>query len=531
MRLGRSFYPVPELIMNTSNHVGFISHSGHRRIVRNFNPLFVCLYFCCGLGSLTAWAAQEPKPLELIASGDRRQLSPGIFGASADPFYENLIGNAAKTAADAITAPATVRFPGGTQANYYDWTTGKIYVQVYASSSAYTQFWGELAPKIDAAFPNGISLEDYLPFAGAINADVILVPNLQTSTVSSQVAWFQRLANEEDLPNRIELGNEFYFAMNGDPNVEKQFPDVQTATAIMKQYETALRPYLSKDTKFAVQAAASDFYVQGKPDSAFAKRLVDWDRGLKPAMWFQAVTMHLYPDPTQLQQEPGGNTPDGLLKQLLGKYDSNTDQAITKLERKLPGKEIWITEWNPRGGGTGPDVVNVVTPAILTQAVTRMNLTTLKHASVAKSLYFMLDFSTAPWIAYVPSGDGYVPVPGTAILAWFNQAANAGGVYQSYTEKDIRPEPAGPGSPNSYREIEAASFDSGTSRTLLLQNATDQARPFEFKKFANGKTPQQIEVIATPDLASPQDQPVSITSLPTTDPVVIPPYSLTRFIW
>jgi hypothetical protein len=106
MRLGHSFYPVPELIMNTSNHVGFISHSGHRRIVRNFNPLFVCLYFCCGLGSLTAWAAQEPKPLELIASGDRRQLSPGIFGASADPFYENLIGNAAKTAADAITAPA-----------------------------------------------------------------------------------------------------------------------------------------------------------------------------------------------------------------------------------------------------------------------------------------------------------------------------------------------------------------------------------------------------------------------------------------
>jgi len=36
-------------------------------------------------------------------------------------------------------------------------------------------------------------LEDFMPFAREVGADVLLVPNLETSTVESQTEWFQKL--------------------------------------------------------------------------------------------------------------------------------------------------------------------------------------------------------------------------------------------------------------------------------------------------------------------------------------------------
>ncbi len=36
-------------------------------------------------------------------------------------------------------------------------------------------------------------LEDFMSFAREVGADVLLVPNLETSTVESQTEWFQKL--------------------------------------------------------------------------------------------------------------------------------------------------------------------------------------------------------------------------------------------------------------------------------------------------------------------------------------------------
>ena len=200
-----------------------------------------------------------PVPLSLAPSGPARLLPERLLGASAEPFYERLIGNQAKQEVLAALHPAYVRFPGGTQSNYYDWKSGLIFVTGYPNSSAYTNFWVGLSQRVDATFPNGIFLEQFKPFADTIGADVVLVPNLETAAVADQVAWFSRLASEGIVPTHIELGNEFWIAMGGDPNVEAKWPDEPTSMAIMRRYLDALRPYLPPGTRAAVQAAPGAF--------------------------------------------------------------------------------------------------------------------------------------------------------------------------------------------------------------------------------------------------------------------------------
>lgn len=166
----------------------------------------------------------------------------GATFAAALMLGVSLVGNQAKTALLKEIAPAIVRFPGGSQANFYDWETGLLDFHGNRQSSRYVRFWAQIAPKIARTFPDGVHLEDYMPFAREVGADVILVPNLETSTLESQTAWFKRLASQGTLPKNIELGNEFWIAMGNDPDSLRRWPDEPSAMAVIHRYEQALRP-------------------------------------------------------------------------------------------------------------------------------------------------------------------------------------------------------------------------------------------------------------------------------------------------
>ena len=65
--------------------------------------------------------------------------------------------------------------------------------------------------------PGGIIIEQYAAFSRQIGAEVIFVPNLESSSIAEQVAWFKHLSDKGLVPQRIELGNEFWVAMGKDP--------------------------------------------------------------------------------------------------------------------------------------------------------------------------------------------------------------------------------------------------------------------------------------------------------------------------
>ncbi len=87
-----------------------------RCLVSRALPAVLLLPLCLA----AAVAAPEPRPLALDALGAPRDLPQKILGASANPFYDHLINDPRKIAQVRSAAPAVLRFPGGTLANYYN---------------------------------------------------------------------------------------------------------------------------------------------------------------------------------------------------------------------------------------------------------------------------------------------------------------------------------------------------------------------------------------------------------------------------
>jgi hypothetical protein len=510
-----------------------------RRSALVFGALVVVLIVASPVMGLTGDGAGST-PLVLATVGRPRALPQRLLGASADPFYEHLIDSQVKTGMLASMHLAYTRFPGGTVANYYDWKRGLIFVTGYPNSSAYTNYWVTLAGKIATTFPDGISFEQFKPFADALGAEVVLVPNLETATVADQTAWLAGLAGEGVVPTHIELGNEFWVAMGNDPNVIARWPDEPTSMAISKQYLDAFRPYLPAGAKVAVQAAPGSFWFGPADHGAFWDRLRGWNDDLHPEDWFDAVTTHLYPRLEEVTGDPNANfepvTPELAQRNytaMMALHDDGADQNLNDLESRVPGKEIWITEWNPRGGSEWqPGQTHPITPSIALALTTRMLLTCLRHPSVTVNLYFMMSFlSSTPYAAFVPSGSSYAPLPAVQALAWFCEAANGGATYQRLVEAGAARLPGGGTQAWTYAAIEGAVFNGGPGMTMILQNAAATARSVDLTQLYGGKVPLTVETMSMPDLADTTQAAAVVSPLAPSLIVTLAPYSVTRLRW
>ena len=463
-----------------------------------------------------------------------------VFGASTTAFYEKLLDDPAKIAALKTMAIGLDRFPGGSDANFYNWRTGLIEIQERSDSSPYVKFWAKAARNIARGKPDGVTMEQFESFSREIGAQVILVPNLESSSAAAQAEWFKRLAGKGIVPQRIELGNEFWVAMGNDPESLARWPDEPTSMRIMKRYLDAIKPYLPANAKVAVQAAAGAIDARkGK----FGQRLRQWDEDLHPAPWFDAVTIHLYPrlrdvigDSRAGMSPPTRENANARLNAMMARVDEGVDRIIRDIERRVPGKDIWITEWNSRG--TNPATQRgsedePMSPAMEMLATTRMALVHLRHPSVTASLFFMYSFKQKdPHPMFVPDGRGsYAPVPTAAALRWLSEAANNGGSFQRLIREGEQPVPGGGSKNESYFPVEGGLFESSARTTLLIQNAASVDLSFDPSTLSQSRKPSRVETLVTLDLISLEPAAAKIEAQDPSGPVAIPPFSLTRIIW
>ncbi len=511
------------------------SHRSVHRLLRLLVALVALLVSAVAAPGVAL--AAQPRPLILGFEGNARPLPNHILGGSVEALIEHILDNPAVVAALVKTAPAVVRFPGGSQSNYYDWRTGLLNIPVQPNSSSYMKFWANVAPKIAQAFPNGVKLELYAPLAQKIGADIILVPNLETSTTDEQVAWFKQLALENIRAQNIELGNEFWIAMGGDPAVMRNWPDEPTAMTVMQQYETALRPIVGTGGKFAIQSAGSAFNTPPDTRRPFQRRQLDWDAALAPAPWFDAVTVHLYPNP----EEMVATTPGATLQQQFDRYmahgDAGVDRVLNDVAKRVPGKEIWITEWSPRGGNPGditnPNFHELVPPPMRAQLVARYELAYLRHPAVTKALYFTLNFTNKSiFQEYVQTADGsYAAMAPAVVLDWFDDAANGGSTFRRVIEAQgaflsgIGPFKEG------YRPIEGGLFQIDKRTVLLLQNGSAEARLYDPSQGGTKPWPVEADLLVSSDLMVQDHVAAQVTTLTPNQPILLPPYSLLRLIW
>jgi len=483
----------------------------------------------------------QVRPLALVPVGEPRALPERILGASASPFWERLIDDPAKVAAVKSLHLAYTRFPGGSYSNYYDWKRGLFSLDPKPDSSAYYRTFAKLAEAVARNIPGGVSLAQYKTFSDSVGAAIVMVPNLETASVQDQVAWFKHLADQGIVPSHIELGNEFWIAMGFDPEVMRRWPDGASSMRTMRRYADAFRPYLPKGAKFAVQAAAAASFGEPSMRGPVMQRLRLWDESLRPEPWFDAVTVHLYPRLNEaLGQRAAAEeeiTPRIALRNLrvlMARADEGTDQVLGEIARRLPGKEIWVTEWSPRGAmpAAVSNEGNPTTPAMMLQLVTRMGLAILRNPQVTVSQFYAIFFlPNAPFRAFLPGSGGYQPVPAAVALRWLNEAANGGVTFQRFQESGGVRISGGGVRRESYGAVEAALFRGRRRAAMILQNVSPDSRVWQIAKDLNLGTPSRVERMTMADLADTTPRAARIETVQPSLDIPVPPYSVTRILW
>ncbi len=475
-------------------------------------------------------AQTAPATVTLQPLGAERKLPDRLFGSSISPFYEHLMSDPAKVAMLKSMHVALTRFPGGSDANYYQPKSGQLVVQAGPNASWYKKFWATVAPRIDAGYPNGISAEEFKAFDDQIGAEMILVPNIDSSTVDDQRAWFARMARDGVLSHYVEMGNEMYLAMMNDPDTLRKFPDEPRTLAIEKQYADAIRPSFLPGTKVAVQAAPEGFSTTRGSQEPGQRKFDDWNKALQPQDWYQAVTLHLYAPLTSVLGRNPSTDPLRVYRGLMGRFDEGLDWTIETVSRRVPGKEIWVTEFNPRGGRPGsPGDPEPVTPALQMQVTARALLSLLRHPQVTVAQYFMLNFDPRNvFSVFVKSGDSYQPLPVAQAVSWFFNAANGGATYRGFASGNKIP--GGGAVPDAFFAVEAGLFVGPQGRTLLVQNATEQVASLDLAPFGEGP-PSHVDTLATPNLGAAEKLPANPVQIPPAGKITLPPFSLTRVLW
>ena len=492
------------------------------------------------LAFLQTAAAQEP--LILRPAGSPRPLPERLLGIQGvSVFYEDLLGDPRKAALAKELAPAWLRFPGGTVGNYYQWRTGRLEVPVLPNSAMYTRFMARVAEGSNRLRPKGIFVEDMAAFARQVGAEMVLVPNLETSTVEEQAAWFKHLKEAGLAPRRVELGNEFWIAMIMDPNVVAKFPDVASAMDVMERYQAAIKPFLPPDTVFAAQHAASSFTTTqaAAARNPLLERMRKWDEELPDRPWYQALTVHFYPEIDEAVG-PGASRDlygrmDRIFPAMMARVDEGISRTLDEIEGRFPTKQIWVTEWNPNGVRFLFEQRDPGLTGLMIHLTTRMTLTFLRHQAVTMSTYHMLSFTARPYAEFAPKrgAEGFAPAgPGVA-LRWFNEAANGGARYQGVeVSGGRRILGRGAHEGEGYADVAAAFFAKDGRATLIVHNADPKARACQISAFMQGRRPSRVETFDTPDPAKNYaGQSPAVRTLPAENSFEAPGLSLTRIMW
>jgi hypothetical protein len=359
-------------------------------------------------------------------------------------------------------------------------------------------------------------------------------------------------------PDKVEMGNEFYLALLMDPVTLGIFPDWATTIRRTKAYCDALAPYMAKDSRVAVQSASSRFHVQyvGKED-ARRDHERQWDRDMRPEPWFHAVTSHLYPTIE-------GSAGDGSLKGLPGnvervfpafiaRADEGFDRSISDTVGRMPGKEVWITEWGafePASTLAGAPVtfdgmwLHMITRGLLAQLRHKEVTVSTPHALFAQgNLMSAFRRNGAPDMSGRANnmsgagrgGGGYTPINFAGVVEWFCEASRGPDAHYQRVAIEGAQRIAAQGTipGEGFLDLDAALLRRGRERTLFIHNVWKTPAQADVSAVVDPRDRTAADLVETPDLlASLQGAAPRPRSLPTPGPTLeLPPHSLARIRW
>jgi len=238
-------------------------------------------------------------------------------------------------------SPGWLRFPGGTDSEAFDWSSGEI-IPAWINALAAKQYTHDVnaAAQPIVAGKGGASFSDFGALAAAVgDAKIIVSVNAYTDTPQSAQA-FANYALTHHIPVAVwELANEPYTWLNTDSGGPGPF---FTDAA---DYATKMKPYRDAIKAADPNAVVSVYFSEaGNPNKAWDNALANYS----PKYW-DAVTYHEYVLPGNL------TTFDDLMAAANGNLFSNTTSYVTDYlaPKNNSGMSYVISEASPSSGQGG----------------------------------------------------------------------------------------------------------------------------------------------------------------------------------
>jgi hypothetical protein len=442
-------------------------------------------------------AAPTPDLALEISLGTTHAIDPHYFGFNLGA---SAIGGAYWDMTEfndlaASLAPGTLRFPGGTVANDWDWINGWF-------------FPGSTPFGIPKNPPNGKTpLERFKQTIDASGADPIFVLNMVTDTLDSQIAMLHH-AQELGMPIRyIELGNEFFFS--GD-RIETLFP---TGAEYGREASRWIKTIHNEFPESRIAAIAAVVDDPSRPDRN-SRWNIDLQTSLRRA---DAISMHIYFD--------FGLSDNDVLNyvsvaNMLSRPFRNRDELRAKYLPHLNANgSIWITEYGMRD--RREDIINTWAHGLYSAAQTLIFLEEPRielihnHALVANPLTGAI-IANKDGRTLNLSASGYALQPIARVIR------------QSYTVSPLifSPAPQTAWSKGKYPALIGYAFDTANGLQVIVINLSGVNYPINLSYlFPQGMLVEQIN--GDPTLIV--DSPDAILRYQETLPpgqINLPPYSI-----
>jgi hypothetical protein len=430
-----------------------------------------------------------------------RQLTPYFSGYNNVPIHSPSwqvpdVVNAAKQ-----LKPGTLRYPGGTVANYWDWQKGWFLSN--APSGLQSASFSIYRPQ---------ELQIAIQATGAIP---IYVLNMLTSDLNNQLEML-RTAKNMGLPVQfIEMGNEFY--LKTSDNVQK-FPTGQDYGTMATSWIKAIRAEFP-DVKIAVSGS---LHTQ-----THEPRQANWNKDLlQNLQGADAIALHPYVPIRNgmITQDASVDNAMKILGLVLTAW-KGFDDAIKSLPQ---GMEVWFTEYNVNDmiGTFHRTWIQGITTTVMTLAYLEDNRVSLV------CLYDMIGKTGFESFFYDSKGQG---ASGTS-LAQYSLTADGWSMrllndtmrgMTSAQKMSFNPNPLIDGSGFSYPSLQGWVFSNGTTpQTFIINRSADNFLWKEESAFPQGSRFQQLMSDPFKLITGPGSLTVKSGALQ--DQLVLPAYSLTQ---
>lgn len=238
------------------------------------------------------------------------------------------VNDAALVAGLRALNPGSLRIPGGTLGEYWDWSRGGIRVGPYPGLPEGAPFSREIMAT------SGLTPVAIDRLLDAVGTRALFTANILTATLDENSADIAQFRSLGQTIGRIELGNEEYFRL---PNPTARFPSPRSYGDTARAWATRFRSEVPS-VKLAVIAPS--------PLRNTGVNYNDWMDGLDAAnVWpvVDAVAIHPYFDTTSLAPLSSPEAGEALINAIL----AHDDDYLRRVIARLPAdKAVWITEWN-----------------------------------------------------------------------------------------------------------------------------------------------------------------------------------------